>query len=135
MSYSTCWARANGHGLDFNPTCFSHPLAADGFSLAQRDPAIRQFWVEHCIASRRIGEYFGRALGTPAVTNIGIGSENTENVADKVASLLLFLDGLMLHVSRGVRWDSEHVVTFTYELQALAREIVCRDASAWTSCG
>jgi L-rhamnose isomerase len=196
------WARANRHGLDFNPTCFSHPLAAEGFTLSQREPAIRQFWVEHCMACRRIGEYFGRELGTPAVTNIwipdgfkdtpadrqtprrlllesletifqesidrrynldavepklfGIGSESyvsgsmefylayavkhkilltldsghfhpTENVADKISSLLLFLEGLMLHVSRGVRWDSDHVVTFTEELQDLAREIVRND--------
>lgn len=49
------WAKANQHGLDFNPTCFSHPLAADGFTLSHHDPAIRQFWIEHCIASRKIG--------------------------------------------------------------------------------
>jgi L-rhamnose isomerase len=197
------WAKANGHSLDFNPTCFSHPLAADGFTLSHRDPAVRQFWIEHCIACRKIGEYFGRELGTPAVTNIwipdgfkdtpadrlsprrrllealdtifteridprfdldavepklfGIGSESyvtgsmefytayavsrkilltldsghfhpTEAVADKLSSLLLYLDQLLLHVSRGVRWDSDHVVTFSDELQALAQEIVRTDA-------
>ncbi len=195
------WAKANGHGLDFNPTCFSHPLAKDGFTLSHRDPAIRQYWVEHCMASRRIGEYFGRELGTPAVTNIwipdghkdtpsdrlaprrllheslekilseklphnfdavepklfGIGSESyvtgsmefytayavtrkvlltldsghfhpTESVADKISSLLIYLDGLFLHISRGVRWDSDHVVTFTDDLQAIAQEIVRCDA-------
>lgn len=191
------WAKAGGHGLDFNPTCFSHPLAADGFTLAHRDPAIRQFWIEHCIASRKIGEYFGKELDTPAVTNIwipdgykdspadrttprrlllealdtilaeklphnldsvepklfGIGSESyvtgsmefytayavsrkilltldsghfhpTETIADKISSLLLYLDQMLLHVSRGVRWDSDHVVTFTDDLQAIAQEIV-----------
>jgi len=193
------WARANGHGLDFNPTCFSHPLAADGFTLSHRDPAIRQFWVEHCIACRRIGAYFGQQLGTPAVTNIwipdgfkdtpadrqtprrlllesldaiftekidprfnldsvepklfGLASESyvtgsmefyvpyaverkvlltldsghfhpTESIADKIASLMLYLNGLLLHVSRGVRWDSDHVVTLTDDLQAIAREAV-----------
>ncbi|MEA4906309.1 MAG: L-rhamnose isomerase [Chloroflexi bacterium] len=193
------WARANGHGVDFNPTCFSHPKAADGFTLSHRDPAIRQFWVDHCIACRRIGAYFGSELGTPAVTNIwvpdgykdtpadrttprrllcesldailaekidpalnldavepklfGIGSESyvsgsmefytaytisrgilltldaghfhpTETIADKISSLLLFLDQLLLHVSRGVRWDSDHVVTYTDDLQAIAQEIV-----------
>src|SRR5512145_2586336 len=66
------WAKAGGHGLDFNPTCFSHPLAADGFTLSHRDPAIRQFWVEHCIASRRIGAHFGQQLGTPCITNIWV---------------------------------------------------------------
>ena len=197
------WARMNGHGLDFNPTCFSHPLAADGFTLAHPDPAVRQFWIEHCIASRRVGEYFGKELGIPAVTNIwipdgykdtpadrlsprqrlldaldailaekidpkynldavepklfGIGSESyvvgslefylayalsrkllltldaghfhpTETIADKISSLLLYFDQLLLHVSRGVRWDSDHVVTFTDDLQAIAQEIVRHDA-------
>jgi L-rhamnose isomerase len=193
------WAKATGHGLDFNPTCFSHPLAADGFTLSHRDPGVRKFWIEHCIACRKVGEYFGRELGTPAVTNIwipdgfkdtptdrtaprarlaesldavlaekidpqynldavepklfGLGSESyvtgsmefylayaiqrsilltldsghfhpTESIADKISSLMLFLDGLLLHVSRGVRWDSDHVVTYTDDLQAIAREIV-----------
>jgi L-rhamnose isomerase len=191
------WAKAGGHGIDFNPTCFSHPLAADGFTLSHRDPAIRQFWIEHCIASRKIGEYFGKELGTPAVTNIwipdgykdspadrttprrllmqsldsilteklphnldsvepklfGIGSESyvtgsmefyaayavtrkilltldsghfhpTETIADKISSLLIYLDQMLLHVSRGVRWDSDHVVTFNDDLQAIAQEIV-----------
>ena len=193
------WAKANRHGVDFNPTCFSHPKAEDGFTLSHRDPAIRQFWIEHCIASRKIGEYFGRELGTPAVTNIwipdgykdtpvdrttprlllrdaldaifveqieprfnldavepklfGIGSESyvtgsmefytgyaisqgklltldaghfhpTETIADKISSLLIYLDQLLLHVSRGVRWDSDHVVTFSDDLQAIAQEIV-----------
>jgi L-rhamnose isomerase len=197
------WAKANGHGVDFNPTCFSHPKSVDGFTLAHRDKSIRQFWVEHCIASRRIGEYFGRELGTPAVTNIwipdgykdspadrrtprdllcesldlvlaekidsrynldavepklfGIGSESyvvgsmefylayavsrnilltldaghfhpTETIADKISSLLLYLDQLLLHVSRGVRWDSDHVVTFNDDLQAITQEIVRNDA-------
>src|SRR4051812_21239504 len=58
------WARANQHGLDFNPTLFSHPLAETGFTLSSYDPAVRHFWIEHCIACRRIGEYFGQALGT-----------------------------------------------------------------------
>jgi len=195
------WAKENGHGMDFNPTCFSHPLADDGFTLAHRDPAIRQFWVEHCIACRKIGDWFGRELDTPAVTNIwipdgykdtpadrttprrlllesldavlaeklshnldavepklfGIGSESyvvgsmefyvayalsrkilltldsghfhpTETIADKISSLLLYLDELLLHVSRGVRWDSDHVVTFNDDLQAIAHEIVRTEA-------
>jgi L-rhamnose isomerase len=197
------WAKANHHGIDFNPTCFSHPRSADGFTLAHRDAGIRKFWVEHCIASRKIGEYFGRELGTPAVTNIwipdgykdspadrrsprellresldtilaekidprynldavepklfGIGSESyvvgsmefytayalsrkilltldsghfhpTETIADKISSLLLYLDHLLLHVSRGVRWDSDHVVTFNDDLQLIAQEIVRNDA-------
>jgi len=193
------WAKANDHGIDFNPTCFSHPLADDGFTLSHPDPGIRQFWIEHCIACRQIGAYFGRELGTPAVTNIwipdgykdtpvdrlgprqrlhdsldkilatsierqynldavesklfGIGSESyvvgshefylayatanqillcldsghfhpTETIADKISAVLLYVPELLLHVSRGVRWDSDHVVTLTDELQAIMQEIV-----------
>ena len=195
----TEWARANGHGLDFNPTLFSHPLAASGFTLASADAGIRQFWIEHCIACRKIGAHFGRVLGTPAVTNIwipdgykdtpfdrktprellkdsldkilaepidrklnldavepklfGLGSESyvagshefylayaisrqvllcldaghfhpTETIADKISSVLLYLPEILLHVSRGVRWDSDHVVTLTDDLNAIAQEIV-----------
>ena len=197
------WAKEKGHGIDFNPTCFSHPLSADGFTLAHRDETIRQFWVEHCIASRKIGEYFGKELGTPSVTNIwipdgykdspadrrtprellcrsldavlaeridprfnldavepklfGIGSESyvvgsmefysayalsrkilltldsghfhpTESIADKISALLIYFKELLLHVSRGVRWDSDHVVTFNDDTQAIANEIVRNDS-------
>jgi L-rhamnose isomerase len=197
------WAKANQHGIDFNPTCFSHRLSADGFTLAHRDKAIREFWIEHCIACRKIGEYFGKELGTPAVTNIwipdgykdtpadrqsprrlllesldsilaekidprynldavepklfGLGSEAyvvgsmefysvyalsrkilltldsghfhpTETISDKISSLLIYFDQLLLHVSRGVRWDSDHVVTFNDDTQAIAHEIVRNDA-------
>jgi L-rhamnose isomerase len=197
------WAKANNHGVDFNPTCFSHPKSADGFTLSHRDEGTRKFWVEHCIACRKIGEYFGKELGTPAITNIwipdgykdspadrrtprellrdaldailaekidrcynldavepklfGIGSESyvvgsmefylayalsrkilltldsghfhpTETIADKISSLLIYLDEMLLHVSRGVRWDSDHVVTFNDDLQAIAHEIVRNDA-------
>ncbi len=193
------WALANRHGLDFNPTCFSHPRAASGFTLASYDPAIRQFWIEHCIACRKIGASFGQQLGTPCVTNIwipdglkdtpvdrrtprqllkesldaifaeeidpaynldaiegklfGLGSESyvvgshefdlgyaiakhklltldsghfhpTESIADKISSVLTYLDQIQLHVSRGVRWDSDHVVIFNDDLQAIAQEIV-----------
>ncbi len=193
------WAKANGLGLDFNPTCFAHPKAADGFTLSHRDKGIRKFWIEHCRRSREIGVAMGKALGTPCVTNVwipdgfkdtpadrqaprerlaaaldavfqkslspkynldavegklfGIGAESctvgshefylgyaitrrkllcldaghfhpTESIADKISSVLLYLPEILLHVSRGVRWDSDHVVTFTDELQSIAREII-----------
>ncbi|HSR35389.1 MAG TPA: L-rhamnose isomerase [Anaerolineae bacterium] len=204
------WAKENQHGIDFNPTCFSHPKADDGFTLASYDPGIRRFWIDHCIASRKIGEHFGRELGTPCVTNIwipdgfkdtpvdrktprtllrnsldtilaeeidprynldavecklfGLGSESyvvgshefylgyaversasdandvllcldsghfhpTEVISDKLSSVLLYVDQVLLHVSRGVRWDSDHVVTFSDELQAIMQEIVRGDFS------
>ncbi len=193
------WAKSQEIGLDFNQTLFGHPKSADGFTLAHREKSIRQFWIEHGIACRKIGAVFGRALGSPCLTNLwipdgykdtpadrkgprerllrsldaifethisprdnldsvepklfGIGSESyvagshefylgyalsrgklltldsghyhpTESVADKISSILQFLPKIALHVSRGVRWDSDHVVTLTDELIALAREIV-----------
>lgn len=196
------WAKENNHGLDFNPTCFSHPLADDGFTLSHPHPGVRQFWIEHCIACREIGAYFGQELGSPTTTNIwipdgykdtpvdrtaprqrlkesldtilttpldpkhnldavecklfGIGSESyvvgshefymgyamqnqtllcldaghfhpTETIADKISSTLLYVPALLLHVSRGVRWDSDHVVILNDELQAIMQEIVRGD--------
>ena len=193
------WARDTGHGMDFNPTCFSHPLAKSGFTLSSYDEGIRKFWIEHCIACRKIGEHIGRELGSPCITNIwipdgfkdipvdrktprlllkdsldkilaekidprhnldsvesklfGLGSESyvvgshefylgyaiankmllcldsghfhpTEVISDKLSSILTFLDEVLLHISRGVRWDSDHVVIFSDELQAIAQEIV-----------
>jgi len=193
------WARDTGHGMDFNPTCFSHPLAESGFTLSSYDEGIRKFWIEHCIACRKIGEHIGRELDLPCVTNIwipdgfkdipadrkmprlllkdsldkilaekidprhnldsvesklfGLGSESyvvgshefylgyaianktllcldsghfhpTEVISDKLSSILTFLDEVLLHISRGVRWDSDHVVIFSDELQAIAQEIV-----------
>ncbi|MFC2037864.1 L-rhamnose isomerase [Chloroflexota bacterium] len=48
----------------------------------------------------------------------------TEVISDKLSSVLTFVDEVLLHVSRGVRWDSDHVVVFSDELQAIAQEIV-----------
>ena len=48
----------------------------------------------------------------------------TEGIADKISAVLQFLPEIALHVSRGVRWDSDHVVTLTDDLQAIAQEIV-----------
>ncbi len=193
------WAKALGIGLDFNPTYFSHPRAADNLTLSHPDAATRAFWVRHGVASRRIGAAFGRALGTPCLTNFwipdgmkdtpvdrraprarlvesldavfkdpidpafnrdsvegklfGIGVESytvgshefyfgyaltrktlytldtghyhpTETIADKISAVLAFLPEILLHVSRGVRWDSDHVVTLTDDLEAVGQELV-----------
>jgi L-rhamnose isomerase len=48
----------------------------------------------------------------------------TETISDKISSVLQFMPEILLHVSRGIRWDSDHVVTFTEELLAIAREII-----------
>jgi len=196
------WAKSLGIGLDFNPTYFSHPKAADNFTLSHPDPAIRHFWIDHGVACRRIGAAMGRALGTPCITNLwipdgmkdtpvdrvgprerltesldvifkeaidpahnrdsvegklfGIGCESytvgsheyyfgyalsrktlltldtghyhpTETVTDKISSMFMFLPEILLHVSRGVRWDSDHVVLLNDELESLSQELVRGD--------
>ena len=193
------WAKKHRLGLDFNPSCFSHPLSADGFTLAHADDRIRQFWIDHCKASRKVSAYFGEQLGTPSVMNIwvpdgmkdltvdrlaprqrllasldeiikeklnpahhidavesklfGIGAESytvgsneffmgyatsrqtaltldaghfhpTEVISDKISTVMLYVPRLLLHVSRPVRWDSDHVVLLDDETQAIASEIV-----------
>ena len=193
------WAKGKLHGLDFNPTYFSHQKAADGFTLSHPDKGIRDFWIEHGMACRKIGAAMGEQLGTTTVTNVwvpdsykdtpadrvaprqrladsldkifteaidpklhldavesklfGIGGESytvgshefymgyavsrqkllcldaghyhpTEMISDKISSVMMFCPELLLHVSRPVRWDSDHVVCFDDELQQIAKELV-----------
>ena len=193
------WSREHSIDLDFNPSFFSHPNASDGFTLSHADNGIRQFWIEHGMACRRIATAMGVAQGNACVNNFwvpdgykdtpanrkaprerlaasldsifaeelprnqtldavecklfGIGSESyvvgshefymgyavsrkkvlcldaghfhpTEVISDKISSVLMYVPELLLHVSRGVRWDSDHVVTYSDELQAIMQEIV-----------
>ena len=186
-------------GLDFNCTCFSHPLSDDGYTLSSKNPKIRKFWIEHNKRCRAIAAEMGKQLGTPSVHNLwipdgskdtpvdragirkllkksldeifsveypkkylkdsvesklfGIGSEAmvvgshdfymgyavknntlitldnghfhpTEQVGDKISSILLYIDEILLHLTRGVRWDSDHVVTFNDDLLLIAQEII-----------
>ncbi|WP_336786091.1 L-rhamnose isomerase [Paenibacillus sp. MMO-177] len=204
------WAKEQGLGLDFNPTCFSHEKSSDGFTLSHPDPEIRQFWIDHCKASRRIGAYFGEQLGQTCVTNVwvpdgfkdnpvdrmtprkrlkasldevfaepldpnynldavesklfGLGSEAyvvgshefymgyglqnnklicldaghfhpTEVISNKLSSLALFTSGILLHVSRPMRWDSDHVVIMDDELLEIGRELVRHDLLGTTHIG
>ncbi|TCP93427.1 L-rhamnose isomerase [Cricetibacter osteomyelitidis] len=192
------WAKKNQMGLDFNPTYFSHPLSAEA-TLSHANKEIRDFWIEHGKASRKVSEYFGKALGTTSVMNIwipdgskdlvvdkaaprqrlvesldeiisekidpkyhldavesklfGIGLESytvgsnefyvayatsrktalcldaghyhpTEVISDKISAVMPFVEHLLLHVSRPVRWDSDHVVLLDDETQAIANEII-----------
>lgn len=193
------FAKERNLGLDFNPTFFSHPKAADA-TLSSEDEEIRAFWVRHGQACIKIAEYFATELGKPSLVNIwipdgfkdipadrtaprarlkksldeiisidydkskvyiaveskvfGIGMESytvgshefymnyaakngilclldnghyhpTEMVSDKISSMLLFSDKVALHVTRSVRWDSDHVVLFDDETREIAKEIVC----------
>ncbi|WP_238902061.1 L-rhamnose isomerase [Clostridium sp. YIM B02506] len=197
------WAKEKELGLDFNPTIFSHPKASDGLTLSHPNKEIRDFWIRHSIASRKIGEYFGKELGQTCLTNLwipdgykdipsdrlgprarlkdsleqiygvdvdkkynldcveskvfGIGAESytvgssefylnfaarnnimslmdtghyhpTEVVSDKLSAMLLFNEKVALHVSRPVRWDSDHVIILDDELKEIAKEIVRNDA-------
>ena len=197
------WAKKLGIGLDMNETYFSHPMADTGFTLSSHDRKVRDFWVNHSLRVREIGEAMGRELGTPCIVDLwiqdgykdlpadrlapraflkesldrifaakhdprhvkdavegklfGIGSESyvvgshefylgyavknnlmltidmghfhpTESVADKISAILLFVPELLLHVSRGVRWDSDHVVTLSDEVKAVAAEVARADA-------
>ena len=193
------WAKKRGVGLDFNPTYFSHPKAADGLTLSNPDPKIRAFWVKHGIQCLKIAEYFGKELKSPCTINFwmpdgykdepsdrlgprqrmaesldkifkyrynrklvvptlesklfGIGVESytvgshefvmgyamkrgilglldmghfhlSENVADKNSSFLMFYGKVAFHISRPVRWDSDHVIRQDDALLGAAREIV-----------
>lgn len=197
------WAKERGMGLDFNATCFSHPRAADGFTLSSKNEENRKFWVEHVARCRKIAAEMGKQLGTPCVHNtwipdgskdtpvdrngyrtllkksldeafaveypkelmkdavesklFGIGAESmtvgshdfylgyaiknnklicldnghfhpTEQVGDKISACLQFVDEVLLHVTRGVRWDSDHVVTYNDEIQLIASEIIRSNA-------
>ena len=75
--------KEKGLGLDFNPTCFSHEKSEDGFTLSHPDPAIRQFWIDHCKPSRKIGAYFGEQLGQTCVTNVWIPDGFKDIPADR----------------------------------------------------
>ncbi len=73
--------------------------------------------------------YLAYALSRKILLTLDAGHFHpTETIADKISSLLIYLDELLLHVSRGVRWDSDHVVTFNDDLQAITQEIVRNDA-------
>lgn len=196
------FARENGFGIDFNPTCFSHPKVRDGLTLSSPDPETRRFWIDHCKACRRIANEIGRELGDDVLNNIwipdglkdvpadrlgprmrlkaaldeifaeklphvidcveskvfGIGLESytvgsnefymgyaathpgvynlldnghyhpTEVVSDKIPALLCYFDRIPLHITRAVRWDSDHVVLFEDELREIMKEIVRNDA-------
>ncbi|MDA8563890.1 L-rhamnose isomerase [Mariniblastus sp.] len=70
--------------------------------------------------------YLGYAITRQKMLCLDAGHFHpTEVISDKISAAMLYLPGLLLHVSRGVRWDSDHVVTLSDELQAIAQEIVC----------
>lgn len=69
--------------------------------------------------------YLGYAISRNKLLCLDAGHFHpTEVISDKISSVMLYLDEILLHVSRGVRWDSDHVVTLTDELRAIGQEII-----------
>ena len=69
--------------------------------------------------------YLGYAISRRKVLCLDAGHFHpTEVISDKISSVLLWVERLLLHVSRGVRWDSDHVVILTDELREIAKELV-----------
>jgi L-rhamnose isomerase len=69
--------------------------------------------------------YMGYALSRGIMLCLDLGHFHpTESVADKVSAVLQFSGELLLHVSRGVRWDSDHVVVFDDQLKEVMAEVV-----------
>jgi L-rhamnose isomerase len=67
----------------------------------------------------------GYAVKTNTMLCLDMGHFHpTESISDKISSILLYIDKLLFHVSRGVRWDSDHVVILSDELRAFAQELV-----------
>ena len=72
--------------------------------------------------------YLGYAVENKKLLCLDAGHFHpTETIADKICSVLTYLDEILLHVSRGIRWDSDHVVITTDDLRAIAEEIVRGD--------
>jgi L-rhamnose isomerase len=72
--------------------------------------------------------YFGYALARQKLLCLDTGHFHpTEVVSDKISAVLCWLEEIVLHVSRGVRWDSDHVVILGDELRAIAQELVRGD--------
>ena len=69
--------------------------------------------------------YLGYAISRQKMLCLDSGHFHpTESIADKLSSVLSYLDRVLLHISRGVRWDSDHVVTLSDEVRAIAQEVV-----------
>ena len=78
------FAKENNIKLDFNPTCFSDPMVVENLTLSSPREDVRRFWIDHCRACRRIGEYFGRELGSPCLVNLWIPDGFKDVPADRL---------------------------------------------------
>lgn len=72
--------------------------------------------------------YMGYAIKNQTVLCLDAGHFHpSESIADKISSVMFYIPRLLLHVSRGVRWDSDHVIVLNDDLQSIARELVVGD--------
>lgn len=78
------YAQERHYGIDFNPTCFSHPMVKDGLTLSSPDETVRRFWIDHCIACRRIAAYIAEKLHSPVLNNIWIPDGYKHTPADRL---------------------------------------------------
>jgi L-rhamnose isomerase len=70
--------------------------------------------------------YLGYAIERGVLLCLDAGHFHpTESVADKISAVLTWVDELLLHVSRGIRWDSDHVVILSDDVRAMMHEVVC----------
>ena len=77
------WSRRHRVALDFNPSFFAHPKANAGFTLSSDDPATRKFWINHCIASRKIAEAMAKNQNGPCIVNHWIPDGAKDFPADR----------------------------------------------------
>ena len=87
------WAAENGMKLDFNSTSFSHPKSGS-LSLANPDPEIRKFWVEHTKRCRAIAEEMGRRQGDPAILNIWVHDGSKDMTVNRLKYRALLKESL-----------------------------------------
>lgn len=72
--------------------------------------------------------YLGYAMKNKKLLCLDAGHFHpTETINDKIGTCLLYLDEILLHVSRGLRWDSDHIVTFSDDLKNIAYEIIANN--------
>ena len=80
--------------------------------------------------------YYGYAIRKDVLLCLDMGHFHpTENIADKLSAAALSLDEILLHVSRPMRWDSDHVILLNDDILAMAQELVSADLLGRTYIG
>jgi L-rhamnose isomerase len=114
---------------------FAEPARSRGLNLVAVEPKLFGLGSEsYVVGSHEF--YLGYAIRRRVLMTLDAGHYHpTESIADKLSAVLMSLDRVLLHVSRGVRWDSDHVVTLTDDLHAIAQELVRNDLLGRTHLG